>query len=144
MGVVVISAIAYGIGAIGSGVSGLLTGIVSALVGWFVWAGIIYLVGTKLLPEPQTKADLGQLLRTMGFAATPGVFTVLGIIPLLGWVVRFAVFIWQLIAMVIAVRAALDYQNAVKAVLVCLIGWVAYVVALFLLGSILGLGRMVF
>jgi Yip1 domain len=144
IGVVVLSAVASGIGALGGGVSGLLTGIVAALVGWFVWAGIIFLVGTKVLPEPQTKADLGQLLRTMGFAASPGVFNVLGIIPLFGWIVRFAVMIWQLIAMVIAVRAALDYQNAVKAVLVCLIGWVAYVAAVFILGSVLGLGRMMF
>ena len=88
----------------------------------------------------QTKADLGQLLRTTGFAASPGIFYILGIIPFLGRVVSFAVSIWQLIAMVIAVRAALDYQNAVKAVLVCLIGWVAYMAAVFVLGSILGLG----
>src|SRR5262245_5037159 len=140
IGVVVLSAVASGIGALGGGVSGLVGAIVAALVGWFIWAGIIYLVGTKILPEPQTKADLGELLRTMGFAASPGVLNVLGIIPLLGWVVRFAVAIWQLIAMVIAVRAALDYQNAVKAVLVCLIGWVAYMAAVFLFASILGIG----
>ena len=139
IGVVVLSAVASGIGALGGGISGLMIGIFAALVGWFVWAGIIFLVGTKIMPEPQTKADLGQLLRTMGFAASPGVFNILGIIPFFGWIVRFAVMIWQLIAMVIAVRAALDYQNAVKAVLVCLIGWVAYMAVVFVLGSVLGL-----
>jgi H+/gluconate symporter-like permease len=46
--------------------------------------------------------------------------------------------IWQLVAMVIAVRAALDYKTTGKAVIVCLIGWVAYVVAVFVLGSIFG------
>jgi hypothetical protein len=140
MGVILISAVASGIGALGAGIWGFLIGLITALVGWFVWAAIIFLVGTKLLPEPQTKADLGQLLRTTGFAASPGIFYVLGIIPFLGRVVSFAVSIWQLIAMVIAVRAALDYQNAVKAVLVCLIGWVAYMAAVFVFGSILGLG----
>jgi hypothetical protein len=90
------------------------------------------------MPEPETQADLGQLLRTMGFAASPGVLNVLGIIPILGWIVRVAVMIWQLVAMVIAVRAALDYKTTGKAVIVCVIGWVAYVVAVFVLGSIFG------
>jgi hypothetical protein len=142
IGVVVISAVASGIGSLGGGPTGLVTGIVLALVGWFIWAGIIFLVGTKVMPEPQTKADLGQLLRTMGFAASPGVFNVLGIIPLLGWIVRFGVMIWQLIAMIIAVRAALDYQKTEKAVLVCVIGWVAYMAAVFLLGSVFGLASL--
>jgi hypothetical protein len=141
IGVVVLSAVATGIGSLGGGLSGLTTGIVLALVGWFIWAGIIFLVGTKVMPEPQTKADLGQLLRTMGFAASPGVFNVLGIIPLLGWLVRIGVMLWQLVAMIIAVRAALDYQKTEKAVLVCLIGWVAYMAAVFLLGSVFGITR---
>jgi hypothetical protein len=139
IGVVVLTAVASGIGSLGRGFSGLTTGIILALVGWFIWAGIIYLVGTKVMPEPQTKTDLGQLLRTMGFAASPGVLNVLGIIPLLGWIVRFGVMIWQLVAMVIAVKAALDYEKTEKAVLVCVIGWVAYMAAVFLFGSILGL-----
>jgi hypothetical protein len=138
IGVVVLSALASGIGSLGGGPTGMVMGIVFALVGWFIWAGIIFLVGTKVMPEPETRADLGQLLRTMGFAASPGVLNVLGIIPILGWIVRFAVMIWQLVAMVIAVRAALDYKTTGKAVIVCLIGWVAYVVAVFVLGSIFG------
>ena len=138
IGVVVLSAVASGIGSLGGGPRGMVMGIVFALVGWFIWAGIIFLVGTKVMPEPETRADLGQLLRTMGFAASPGVLNVLGIIPILGWIVRFIVMIWQLVAMVIAVRAALDYKTTGKAVIVCLIGWVAYVVAVFVLGSIFG------
>jgi hypothetical protein len=136
IGVIVLSAVASGIGSLGGGLSGLVTGIVLALVGWFIWAGIIFLVGTKVMPEPQTKADLGQLLRTMGFAASPGVFNVLGIIPVFGWLVRIGVMLWQLVAMIIAVRAALDYQKTEKAVLVCVIGWVAYMAAVFLFGSV--------
>jgi hypothetical protein len=139
IGVIVLSAVASGIGSLGGGVSALVFGIVFALVGWFIWAGIIFLVGTKIMPEPETKADLGQLLRTMGFAASPGVFNVLGIIPLFGWIVRIGVMIWQLVAMVIAVRAALDYKKTEKAVLVCVIGWVAYMAAVFLLTSVLGI-----
>jgi hypothetical protein len=140
IGVVVLAAVASGIGSLGGGLSGMATGVVTALVGWFIWAGIIFLVGTKVMPEPQTKADLGQLLRTMGFAASPGVFNVLGIIPILGWIVRIGVMLWQLVAMVIAVKAALDYQKTEKAILVCVIGWVAYMATVFVFGSIIGIG----
>jgi len=139
IGVVVLSAVASGIGSLGGGVSALVSGIAFALVGWFLWAGILFLVGTKVMPEPQTKADLGQLLRTMGFAASPGVFFVLGIIPVFSWIVRIGVMLWQLVAMIIAVRAALDYKKIEKAMLVCVIGWVAYMAALFVLGSAFGL-----
>jgi hypothetical protein len=143
MGVVILSAVASGVGAIGGGPMGFLWGIISALVAWFIWAGIIFLVGTKLMPEPQTKAEIGQLLRTLGFAASPGVLNVLGIIPLLGWVVRIAVMIWQIIATVIAVRQALDYQTTGKAIVVCLIGWVC-ATAVGLVFAAIGMGAAMF
>ena len=51
--VVVLSSIAQGIGTLTlGGLWGLLAGTVSALVGWFIWAFLVYLIGTKLLPEP--------------------------------------------------------------------------------------------
>ena len=85
MWVVGLSSVAAGIGSIGTtGVSGLLIGTIVALIGWFVWAFITYFVGTKILPEPQTSADYGELLRTIGFSSSPGVIRILGIIPFLG------------------------------------------------------------
>jgi hypothetical protein len=143
MAVIVLSALASGIGALGAGPVGFVMGIVSALLGWVIWAALIFLIGTKLLAEPQTKADLGQLLRTLGFAASPGLLNVLGIIPLLGGVIRFAVAIWQLVAVVIAVRQALDYKTTGKAVVVCLIGWVA-AMAVGAVFGVLGLGARMF
>jgi hypothetical protein len=136
MAVIVLAAVASGIGALGGGPVGFIMGIVSALIAWFIWAGIIFLVGTKLMPEPATKADLGQLLRTLGFAASPGILNVLAIIPLFGWLVRIGVMLWQIVATVIAVRQALDYQTTGKAVVVCLIGWVAAMMVGFVFGAI--------
>ena len=81
-----------------------------------------YFIGTKLLPEPQTKAEYGELLRTIGFSSSPGVLRVLGIIPMLGNILNFIIGIWMLAAMVIAVRQALDYKSTWRAVRVCLIG----------------------
>ena len=125
MGVVVLASVSAGIGSIGiAGLSGILTGTLTAVIGWFVWSYITYIIGTKLLPESQTKADFGELLRTIGFSSSPGIFRLIGIIPGLMGIVFLITGIWMLVAMVIAVRQALDYQSTFRAVGVCLIGWI--------------------
>ena len=125
MSVVVLSSLAGGIGFIQvAGLTGLAIGTVGALLGWFVWAFLTYIIGTKLLPEPQTHADHGELLRTLGFASAPGMIRVLAILPGFGALVNFLAGAWMLIAMVIAVRQALDYQSTYRAIGVCLIGWI--------------------
>jgi hypothetical protein len=124
MGVVVLSSLAAGIGNIArEGLSGILVGTIIALVGWYVWAYLTYLIGTKLLPEPQTRADIGELLRTIGFSSSPGLIRVLGVMPGLGGIIFLGAAIWMLVAMVIAVRQALDYTSTLRAVGVCVIGW---------------------
>jgi hypothetical protein len=141
MGVVILSSIAAGIGIIGrGGFGGILIGTIAALIGWYVWAYLTYFVGTKLFPEPQTKADHGELLRTIGFSSSPGLIRVLGIIPGLGSVVFLVASIWMFAAMVIAVRQALDYKSTLRAVGVCVIGWIIQTLILVLLFYILGGG----
>ncbi|MEK6202091.1 MAG: hypothetical protein N2A40_06685 [Desulfobulbaceae bacterium] len=139
MGVVVLSSIAAGVGSIGTlGIGGILFGTLASLGGWYIWAYLTYIIGTKLLPEPQTEADLGQLLRTTGFSSSPGLIRILGIIPGIGPVVFTVASIWMLVAMVIAVRQALDYTSTFRAVGVCAIGWIIQTVILMLLFSLLG------
>ncbi len=139
MTVVVISSIAAGIGSIGMlGLGGIISITIGALIGWFIWAGVTYLIGTKLLPEPQTKSDMGELLRTIGFSASPGVLRILGIIPLIGWLISFAASIWMLVAMVIAVRQALDYKSTGRAVGVCVIGFVLQWIVLSIIMVVFG------
>ena len=139
MTVVVLSSVAAGIGtSLQGGFGALIFGAIATLIGWYVWAYITYLIGTKLLPEPQTEADLGQLLRTTGFSSAPGLIRVLGIIPGLAGIVFLVASIWMLVAMVIAVRQALDYSNTFRAVGVCLIGWVVQVLIIVFFFYILG------
>ena len=139
MGVVVLSSVAAGLASISrAGFGGILVGTITALIGWYVWAYITYFIGTKLLAEPQTKADPGELLRTIGFSSSPGLIRVLGIIPGLRWIVFLIGGIWMLVAMVIAVRQALDYQSTARALGVCIIGWIIQAVILILLFSIFG------
>ena len=139
MAVVVISSVAAGLGMISQvGIKGIFVGAVTALIGWYIWAYLTYLIGTKLLPEPQTKADYGELLRTIGFSSAPGFIRVLGIIPVLGGIVFFVASVWMLVAMVIAVRQALDYSGTLRAVGVCAIGWVIQVALMGLVLSFMG------
>ncbi len=134
MGVVVLASVAGGVGGGGlGGLSGFFIGTVGSLIGWFIWAGLTYLIGTRLLPEPETKADLGELLRTIGFSSSPGLIRVLGLIPGITGIVFLISGIWMLVAMIIAVRQALDYRSTLRAVGVCVIGWIVQVVVLVLL-----------
>ncbi|MFC1489688.1 YIP1 family protein [Candidatus Latescibacterota bacterium] len=131
MGVVALSSVAMGIGTMsGGGVGGLIGGVIASLLGWFIWAYITYYIGVKILPEPQTRADHGELLRTIGFSSSPGLLYVFGIIPGLGLIVIPVVSIWTLSAMIIAVRQALDYNSTMRAIGVCLIGWSAQIILL--------------
>ncbi len=137
--VVILSSIAAGLGAISStGIAGIVTGTITALVGWYVWAYITYLIGTKLLLEPQTKADHGELLRTIGFSSSPGLIRVLGIIPGFTVLVFSIASIWMLAAMVIAVRQALDYSGTLRAIGVCIIGWIIQAIILSIFFGIFG------
>jgi hypothetical protein len=136
MGVVLLSSLAQGVAgaALGGGI-GFVAGAMGALIGWFIWAFVVFIIGTKLLPEPQTRSDLGELLRTTGFSASPGLLRVLGVIPVIGSLIMFAVSIWMLVAMIIAVRQALDYQSTGRAVGVCLIGWFFFMVIIWVLSG---------
>ncbi len=114
-----------------------MVGTIAALIGWYVWAYLTYFIGTKFLPEPQTEADLGELLRTIGFSSSPGLIRVFGIIPGLAGPLFLVASIWMLVAMVIAVRQALDYESTSRAVGVCVIGWIVQLLILVLLVSVL-------
>ncbi len=134
MAVVVLASVAGGVGSgrLG-GLSGILIGTLGTLIAWFIWAALTYFIGTKILPEPTTRADVGELLRTTGFSSSPGLIRVLGLVPGVTGIVFLVSGIWMLIAMIIAVRQALDYRSTFRAVGVCVIGWIVQVVALLLL-----------
>ncbi|UCD85784.1 MAG: YIP1 family protein [Deltaproteobacteria bacterium] len=141
MGVVVLSSVAAGIGAISThGAMGIISGTIIAIISWYIWAYLTYWIGTRLLPEPQTSADPGELLRTIGFSSAPGIIRVLGIIPGLAEIVFLVAGIWMLVAMVIAVRQALDYASTWRAIGVCAIGWLVQGAIIFILVSLLGRG----
>ena len=119
----------------GAGIAGSA---VAALGGWVLWALLTWLVGTRVLPCPSTSSDPGELLRTIGFSCAPGMLCLLGLVPGLAGPVFVVAGVWMLVAMVVAVRQALDYESTWRAIAVCALGFPLYVVvvgaSLLLLG----------
>jgi len=121
--VVMAACVAGGVGAVGFGLAGLtgfITGAIVSLGAWLVWAATIVTLGTSALAEPQTRSDVPELLRVLGFAAAPGVFLALAAMPAAAPFVIALVVAWMIAAAVIAVRQALDYRSTARAIAVCL------------------------
>lgn len=141
LAVVLLSSIATGIGARGFGeitLGAVLFFTVVAIVGWMAWALVAFEVGYRIMPEPQTRADVGELLRTTGFATTPGLFRIFGVMPGATMPVFLATSVWILIAMVVAVRQSLEYTSTARAVAVCVLGWSLALAIFIVLGLLFG------
>ncbi len=136
--VVVLSSLAAAIG-LSSGLynAPVLHRVMLALLLWVFWAISTYIVGVYLMPEPQTQTDVGELLRTIGFAASPGILRILGLIPAIGGAIYLVSTVWMLVAMVIAIRQALDYKSTGRAIVVCVITGLIGVVMAALCGALL-------
>src|SRR5690349_6467612 len=115
------------------GIVGGIVHMVAMLVEYALFSVLVFVIGTKVMPEPTTKADFNETFRTVGFAAAPGVFSVLAIIPFLGPLISFLIAIWGLVIGVIAVREVLDYTNTGRAIIVCLIAFVACLIVYMLI-----------
>ena len=139
--VVVLSSVGAGIGArgLGSGSPQSMVFISAvSLIAWASWALLTYQIGVRLLPEPDTRSDVGELMRTIGFSAAPGMLRVFGIVPGAA-IPAFAITaVWMLVAMVVAVRQALDYSSTARAVAVCGIGWALAITIVVGLGLVFG------
>lgn len=152
VGVIALAALAAGLANIYyGGISGIIIAFIMSLIGYALWATVVWLVGTRLMPDPATKADFPETFRVIGFAAAPGILAIVTIIPLLGWLLMVIVYpiiwIWSMAIMVIGVRQVLDYTDTFKAVVVVIIGFVVYLVfwaifALFGLGAAMLGGAM--
>jgi hypothetical protein len=117
---------AGGVAGIGLGLIGLpgfVTGAVVALGGWLVWVSLITTLGTTTFAEPQTKSNARELLRTLGFAAAPGMFLAFAAMRSAAPLVFVVVSIWMIAAAVLAVRQALDYRSTGRALAVCVVAW---------------------
>lgn len=125
--VVVISSVAAGLGSFGRGGAAILVGTAMALLGWFIWSLLVFVIGAKVLPEPQTASSFPALLRAAGFATAPGAIRVFGLLPGIAGLVFLIAALWMIAAMIIAVRQALGYKSTWRAAAVSMLGWILQV-----------------
>jgi len=126
--VVILGSLAAGLGAgLTFGPTALVRETIGGVAGWVMWAGVTYLLGTRVWPESDTRTDMGELLRTIGFSYAPSFFSIFGVLPLIGGAVRVVVALWLLATTVVAVRQALDYRSTAKAFQVVFAGWLIFV-----------------
>lgn len=147
IGVIGISALASGLANIVyGGITGIVFGFIMGLIGYVLWTVVVWIVGTKLMPDPATKADFAETFRTIAFAAVPSWIMIVTIIPLLGWLLVFILtpitWLWSMAIMVVAVRQVLDYTDTMKAVIVVIIGFVVMLCFYFLMAMI-GIGAAI-
>lgn len=127
--VVLIVSIAGGVGAGWPRPGAVAAGAAALFGGWVAWAATTTYLGTRVFPGPETSCDLPEMLRTLGFAASPGILSVLGVVPEARTAAFACTTIWMLAATVVAVREALDYTSTARALVVCAVGWLLQVLA---------------
>jgi hypothetical protein len=140
--VVLVVTIAGALAVIDLGATVFLGTIVAGLVRWVTGAVVVWVIGTRLLPGRNTEGDFTQVMRTIGFAHAPGIFAALAVLPIVGGLIAVAAGIWTLVAAVIGVRHALDYDDTLRALIVCVIAWIAMVLVM-MAASLIGFGARV-
>jgi len=137
--VVVLAAIAGGIGSLGEGGEGFIGGILGTVLFWAVFSGVAYFVGTRLLGTPDTSSSWQEVLRTLGFAYTPLLLGVFGIIPFFGWIIAIVAVLWFLCTATIALRQALDMSTG-RAIGTALISLIPALIVVGIIGRVFGIG----
>jgi hypothetical protein len=77
----VVASVAAAIGTGARDVVSLVSATAVLLMTWIVWVALTYVIGTRCCPEPSTHADLGEVIRTTGFSASPGILRIFAVIP---------------------------------------------------------------
>jgi hypothetical protein len=141
--VVLLASIAGAVGsALDYGARGVVAPILGGILGWAIWAAITLWIGTTLTRGPETRSDMGEMLRTLGYAHTPLLLSVFSFLPGVGYPIQSIAQLWMLVAGVVAIRQALDFTTG-RAILTVFLGWVVVIALTFLLG-ILFVGLMGF
>lgn len=135
--VVGVVAIASAIGGANDGFGGIILGIIGALVGWLVFAGLAWFFGTNIFGTPTTSTNWESLLRTLGYAQAPNVLAIFGFIPLIGWIAVFIGSIWAVVAAVIAIRETLAFSTG-RAIITAIIAAIASGLVMGILSLVFG------
>ena len=91
------------------GVSGL-----TAIITWFVWAILIYVIGVKLFPDKDTKIPFKKILTAVGFAHAPGLIRFFAVTPELMIPIIFLTQFWIFAGLIISTKQILNLKSNMK------------------------------
>jgi hypothetical protein len=109
-----------------------------ALTTWVAWATLMLQIGGRILRTAETHTSQAELMRTIGFAASPGLLQAFGAFPRVTLLAFAVSWVWMFAATVVAVRQALDFTSTVRTLLVCAIAGGICLAAALLLSWFLG------
>ncbi len=128
----VVGVVAVAQGATAPTLAGAASAVAGIFVAWAAWSGITYLIGTWL----GGTATWGELLRTIGFALTPGVLFLLGLVPVVGALFVLIGVVWILIAVIIGIRQALDFGTG-RAILTAVLGFIPFLLVMLVVSALI-------
>lgn len=137
--VVATVAIASGLGRLFAGPGPLIGAVIAMLLGWVVAAAVIYFVGTRITGEATTTSSVERVMRIVGYASAPFIFSIFSGLWPIGWIFSTVIFFWFLGTMVLAIRAALDISLS-RAIVTGFIAWISTLIVNGLLAWIFGIG----
>jgi hypothetical protein len=141
MATVVLASLAAGIGVTGwqgPDVGTVIVVAAAALVTWIAWAMLMLQIGGVMLRTAATRTSLAELMRTIGFAASPGLLQAFGAFPRVTVAVFVVSWIWMFAATVVAVRQALDFASTARTLLVCALAALVCLAAALVLSWFMG------
>ena len=86
----------------------------TAILTWFVWAILIFVIGVKLFPDKQTKVSFKKVLTAVGYAHAPGLLRFFAITPELMVPIIFLTQFWIFAALIISTKQVLVLKSNFK------------------------------
>tara|TARA_B100001057_G_scaffold488844_1_gene573961 strand:- start:543 stop:1085 length:543 start_codon:yes stop_codon:yes gene_type:complete len=86
----------------------------TAILTWFIWAILIFVIGVKLFPEKQNKIPFKKVLTAVGFAHAPGLLRFFAITPELMVPIIFLTQFWIFAALIISTKQILNLKSNLK------------------------------
>jgi hypothetical protein len=116
-----------------SPVGAFLNALIGVLLSWLIWSALTYFIGTKLF---NGAANMGEMLRVVGYAQAPRLLFALSFIPCVGWIFGLVGWLWSLAASFVGIREGLDLDTG-KTLLTIVVSFIAAIAVSFLLGLLL-------
>jgi len=86
----------------------------TAILTWFVWSILIFVIGVKLFPDKNTKVPFKKVLTAIGFAHAPGLLRFFAITPELMVPIIFITQFWIFAALIISTKQILNLKSNFK------------------------------